>query len=234
MICILHIETSTNICSASLSADGKSVISRVNREGQSHAAFLGRFVDDIKKFADSNGYEIDAVSLSSGPGSYTGLRIGTSLAKGLCYALDIPLISIPTLQLFAYTISAGSDFVKGSLICPLMDARRNEVYAAVYDDKLNAVKNEWAEILTEDSFSGYLKENRVFFGGNGAGKAVDFISSGNASFTEGVEPLAENMISLAEDKYKNKDFASVAYLEPFYLKDFKATVQKKNILVKNQ
>ena len=157
-----------------------------------------------------------------GYGSFTGLRIGVSTAKGICYSLDIPLIAIPTLQAMSYGIIHNSKFIIHNLYCPMLDARRMEVYYAIYDKDLNEIKPTCAEVITSESFNELLKENRVVFFGDGAEKCKSVITHENAIFIDNIYPSAKDMINLAETRYENKEFEDVSYFEPFYLKDFVA------------
>ena len=204
MACILNIETSTNVCSVALSSDSVVLFEKVSYEGQAHAALLGVYVEEALKIMKDKGLNLDAVAVSSGPGSYTGLRIGVSVAKGLCFGLDIPLISIHTLDLLTSTVIRKHP-VKDSLYCAMLDARRMEVYAAIY-------------------------EGKVYFFGNGAAKCSQVITSPNALFIEDINPLAINMVALSEKAFTEKKFEDVAYFEPFYLKEFQATIAKNKVL----
>lgn len=224
---ILCIETSTSACSVALVNEGKVVQNEVNYKERSHATSLSPLVQKILDKAQIKDEKIDAVAVSCGPGSYTGLRIGVSTAKGLCYGRNIPLIAVNTLELIAYTAGLKSD---ESLICPMIDARRMEVYTALYNRKLEVVKPISAEIVTDDFLAGDLNKNKIIFVGDGASKCKDTIQSSNAHFIDDIIPLAENMAELASQKFNSKDFEDVAYFEPFYLKEFVATTPKKKIL----
>ncbi|MDD6211060.1 MAG: tRNA (adenosine(37)-N6)-threonylcarbamoyltransferase complex dimerization subunit type 1 TsaB [Bacteroidales bacterium] len=230
MACILHIETSTTVCSVALSLDGNLLFDRVHREGPSHAAVLAPFVEEGLAYLRSEGLHLDAVAVSSGPGSYTGLRIGVSTAKGLCYALDVPLIAIGTLEVMASQAVDAGLCGEGDLLCPMIDARRMEVYAAVYDTKLQPVRITQADIVDEATYLPYLEGGRVLFFGNGAPKCRTSIGHAHAVFAEGIEPLASSMIALAERAWMEKRFEDVAYFEPFYLKEFVATQAKNKVL----
>ena len=216
MAYILNIETSTTNCSVSLSKNGETLVLKEDYDSNySHAERLHLFIEDVINQANIKKTDLSAVAVSKGPGSYTGLRIGVSTAKGLCYALDIPLISISTLEALASQVN-----VKEGLIIPILDARRMEVYSAVFNAKGNQVRGIKAEVLHEDSFSDYLNLNKVFFIGNGVLKTKTIISNENAVFIEDKLPSANNMSKLAYAKYKKSDIEDVAYFEPFYLKDF--------------
>lgn len=223
----LHIETSTNVCSVALSNNGSTIFSIANNDGQNHAAMLSLFIQQaIEKAAESN-LKLDAVAVSEGPGSYTGLRIGVSTAKGLCYGYEIPLIAVNTLEILCTEAVKKQSIEENALLCPMIDARRMEVYTAIYTSSLNLKQDTTPEIITEKSFADFLEKNTVYFLGNGAEKCSSVITHTNARFIANVEPLAENMIMLAEKKYRARDFADVAYFEPFYLKEFQATTPKK-------
>lgn len=224
---ILHIEASTEICSVALSQDGHVFFERVNREERSHAKVLAPFVEEAIKVADEQGAEINAVALSSGPGSYTSLRIASSTAKGVCYGRNIPLIAIPTTAIMCVPVLFRDDLPEEALLCPMIDARRNEVYATIYDRALGVVKETHAEVVTEDSFKEFLDKGPVFFFGNGAEKCSTIIKHSNAHFLEGyLHPLAKNMMPLAERAWYDERFEDIAYFEPFYLKNFVAAKPK--------
>ncbi|GHT79007.1 tRNA (adenosine(37)-N6)-threonylcarbamoyltransferase complex dimerization subunit type 1 TsaB [Bacteroidia bacterium] len=230
MSCLLAIETSTKVCSIALSVGGEVVFERINTEGISHALHLGIFVSEAVNFARNHQLNIDAVAVSAGPGSYTGLRIGVSEAKGLCYGFNIPLIAIPTLKLLASQIVYRVPRIAYPLFCPMIDARRMEVYAAIYDEKLNEIRQVQADIVNENTYESYLENNRVVFFGDGAGKCKSVIQSPNAVFLDEIYPEAKNMIVLAEKALTEKNFVDVAYFEPFYLKEFQATVAKNRLI----
>lgn len=229
MPCILNIETSTTVCSVALSVDGNLVFNKVSAEGPSHAVLLGVFVSEVIDFLNAESLKLDAVAVSSGPGSYTGLRIGVSMAKGLCFGYGIPLISIPTLKIMAYKAVAESNSDSERLYCSMLDARRMEVYAAIYDSKLQVVRDTAADIVTSETYESYLNKGKVCFFGNGAAKCQEVISHPNASFYRDIVPLAEDMRELANQAFVSGDFVDVAYFVPFYLKDFVATVPKNKV-----
>lgn len=230
MALILHLETSTRICSVALSRDGRILFSKADLNGPSHAVLLGMFVDEALKVAEEIGQRPDAVAVSSGPGSYTGLRIGVSMAKGVAYGTGARVITIPTLDLLADQVRQMDILPANALICPMLDARRMEVYCALYDANGNCVEPVSARILDENSFSESLREHPIWFVGDGADKSQSLITSANAHFEVKTDPLAQAMMPLAEKAYKENKFADVAYFEPFYLKDFVATVSKKQII----
>lgn len=227
MSCILHIETSTEVCSVSASQDGASIFSKEDFNGPSHAVVLGVFVDEVLSFIDNHAISLDAVAVSCGPGSYTGLRIGVSMAKGICYGRNIPLIAIPTPEVMTVPVLLFQDLPEDALLCPMIDARRMEVYAAIYDRALKVKREISADIIDENSYSEFLAEHPVYFFGNGAAKCREKITHPNAHFIENIHPLAKWMFPLAERAMAEKDFKDVAYFEPFYLKEFVASTPKK-------
>lgn len=227
---IIHIETSTEVCSVALSSDGVVKFHRQNFEGPSHAALLGDYVQECITHARENQIELHAVAVSGGPGSYTGLRIGVSEAKGLCFGLNLPLIAVSTLELLCCTAMFRVDIEEDALICPMIDARRMEVYAAVYNERLEAVMPVGAYIVDESTFAEILSQRKVIFCGNGAAKCRDVINHPNAIFVDGVYPLATGMLALAERAFTRQEFSDVAYYEPFYLKEFVATTPKNKVL----
>lgn len=230
MSCILHIETSTNVCSVAVSEDGGVIFSKENHESMSHAERLGSDVDEALSFADSHAIPIDAVAVSSGPGSYTGLRIGASMAKGVCYGRDIPLLSVPTLELLCVPVLLQHDELEdNALLVPMIDARRMEVYAQVFDRGLRTVRPVGADVVDADTYRGYLDRGPVYFFGNGAAKCMEVLQHPNAHFFDGIEPLAKYMMPLAEKRVAMEQFEDVAYFVPFYLKDFVAKQPKKLI-----
>ena len=229
MSCILYIETSTEVCSVAVSQDGASIFSKEDFDGPSHAVTLGVFVDEALSFADSHAIPVDAVAVSCGPGSYTGLRIGVSMAKGICFGLGIPLIAVPTSKVMCVPVLLFKDLPEDALLCPMIDARRMEVYAAVYDRALRARRDIAADIVDENSYAEFLDEHPVYFFGNGAGKCREVLKHPNARFIENVSPLAKWMFPLAEKEMACENFKDVAYFEPFYLKEFVTSKPKKII-----
>ncbi len=222
MAYILNIETSTTNCSVSLSKEGETLFLKEDYSNNySHAERLHVFIENVLHEAQIDRNEIDAIAVSKGPGSYTGLRIGVSAAKGLAFALDIPLISISTLEALARQVDIRSGF-----IVPMIDARRMEVYSAIFDASYEMVREIKAEILTTSSFESELKENKVYFIGNGVEKTKGLITHSNANFIEHKLPSAKEMSMLAYSKYKKNDIEDVAYFEPYYLKDFVAIKAK--------
>jgi tRNA threonylcarbamoyladenosine biosynthesis protein TsaB len=225
---ILHIETSTTACSVALSEEGQTVFTKEDIKGPSHAVSLGVFVDEALSFADSHAMPVDAVAVSCGPGSYTGLRIGVSMAKGVCYGRGIPLIGIPTPKVLCVPVLLyHEELPEDALLCPMIDARRMEVYAAVYDRALKPVRHIAADIVDEHTYLEFLEKYPVYFFGNGAGKCKETLSKHpHAHFIDNVLPLAKHMFPLAEKAMAEEDFQDVAYFEPFYLKEFVATKPK--------
>ena len=227
MCTLLTIETSTPVCSCTLSRDGDILMNKENYEGRSHASLLGLFVHEIMEYARERHIGLDAIAVSSGPGSYTGLRIGVSEAKGLSYGLDIPLIAIPTAYIMASMMKEKAD--EETLLCPMIDARRMEVYATFFDRSLNVIRETSADIVEESSYSDLLEERKIIFFGNGAEKCRTVITHPNALFFEDIHPLALGMVPLAEKAFADKAFVDVAYFEPFYLKEFVATVPRNKV-----
>ncbi len=222
MAYILSIETATTNCSVSLSKNGETLhLKEDYGNGYSHAEKLHLYIDEILKTAKLDKAQLDAIAVSKGPGSYTGLRIGVSAAKGLCFALDIPLISISTLESLAHQVKTDS-----GLIVPMLDARRMEVYAAIYSSSYKEKRNIEAQVLDETSFKTELEEQKVTFIGNGVEKTKTLLNSKNAVYIEGKLPSADQMSALSYIKFKNSDIEDVAYFEPYYLKDFVALKPK--------
>ena len=234
MALILNIETSTPICSVNIARNGEIVAFRETDEDKSHASRLTVFINEMLAELKISVVDLDAVAISKGPGSYTGLRIGVSTAKGLCYGADKPLIAISTLQAMAKQVSE-SEFIKQKklevpLLCPMIDARRMEVYTAFYDLENVEQKTVSAEVIDETAFADTLENTPLVFFGNGAAKCKDSITHHNACFLEGIEASSTGMVHLSEKAFVEGQFEDVAYFEPFYLKDFIATVPKKNVL----
>lgn len=219
MALILLIESSASVCSVALSEDGKVVAIREEHEANKHAEKLSIFCDEVLREAGKLTSDLDAVAVSGGPGSYTGLRIGTSTAKGYCFALSIPLIAIPTLEAMASGMQ--SDALAADLLCPMIDARRMEVYAAVFTSSLEHVAPTSPVILDETSFMNFLDEKIVWFSGDAMPKAKALLSQHqNARFTESGMQSSKNLAAAAEARFKNKQFEDLAYYAPFYLKTF--------------
>ena len=215
MTYILNIETATKNCSVSLTKNGEIILCKeIAEQGYSHAERLHVFIEEILRESGVRATDLKAIAVSKGPGSYTGLRIGVSTAKGLCYALEIPLISVDTLQVMAKQVS-----VEKGLIIPMIDARRMEVYSAVFDTKHNKIMEVQAEVLTLDSYS-EMTEN-LYFIGDCQEKCKTVLTKDHFHFLpQVVFPSANEMSTLSYDKFLKNDFEDVAYFEPFYLKDF--------------
>ncbi len=223
MAFILNIETATKNCSVSVAENGKTIVLKELNDGNySHAEKLHEFIRQAVDEASIELSTLKAIAVSQGPGSYTGLRIGVSAAKGLCFALNIPLIAVSTLESLALSISITEGFK-----IPLLDARRMEVYSAVFNPKNESIRIVKAEIITSDSFQEYLNDQKVYFFGDGAEKCKEIIVHENALFVQQKFPSANEMASLSFDKYKKNDIEDVAYFEPFYLKDFIVMKPKK-------
>ena len=227
---ILNIETSTEVCSVALTSDGMVLEHREDYEGRNHALLLSGFIEEMMQYATPRGIKIDAVAVSIGPGSYTGLRIGLSEAKGLCFGLDVPLIGIDTLKILVVATMFGNYIDENSYYVPMIDARRMEVFAGVYDSALHEVMPARPVILTPDSFSEYLGQGRqLVFVGNGAEKAANLIKHPDVVYIPGVKPAAVDMLALSEMAFRKGDFIDIAYSTPNYLKEFQATTPKKKI-----
>lgn len=233
---ILHIETATNVCSVALSEGGKLLAIKESAEDKSHGSLLTVFMDEVLSEAGFTPGDMDAISVSKGPGSYTGLRIGISAVKGFSYALKLPIIGVDTL--LALALGAKSTDVVQKLItqhpdlllCPLLDARRMEVYSGFYTLSNQTFRKVSADIIDENSYKDILNKQPVLFFGNGAFKVKDSLHHPNAFFVDDIEPSAKNMISLCLDLFGKDEFENSAYFEPYYLKDFVATTPKKKIL----
>ena len=221
---ILNIETSTTCCSAAITIDGKPVASVEQLANANHASLLPVFIQQLLRQANANDWHIDAVALSQGPGSYTGMRIGASTAKGICYGLNIPLIPVDTLQVLCASVPSGM-LPDNALLCPMLDARRMEVYTALYQQQgtqLSTISEVQAMIIDADAFAQTLAQQPVYFFGNGAAKCQSVITHPNAHFVDNVVPQAQCMGLLAEMQSNSLDVKQMAYYEPFYLKEFVA------------
>lgn len=232
MAVILNIETSAAATSVALTAEGMVLAHQEDMEGRNQAALLSDYIKYCLDFAAEKELKIEAVAVSMGPGSYTGLRIGLSEAKGLAYALDVPLIGIDTLKLMACQVMFTHDTLTGEeVFVPMVDARRMEVYTCAYDFALAPLMEKSPLILDSNSYSEILANNgKVLFFGDGSDKARDVITAPNAEFISGIVPLAIDMIALSEQAYAKRDFLDTAYSTPYYIKDFQAT-KAKNPLV---
>ena len=224
MALILNIETSTKNCSVSIAKNGEVLhYKEINDGNYSHAEKLHPFILEVIEESNIDIHSIDAIAVGKGPGSYTGLRIGVSAAKGLCFSLNIPLISVETLLSLAHSVS-----VEDGYIIPMLDARRMEVYSVVYNNKFEEHREIRAEVIDENSFSEFYDANVIFLG-DGAEKCKEVLKRPNFSFVEDKFPSSVQMAKLSYDKYKKNDIEDVAYFEPFYLKDFIVTPEKKKV-----
>ena len=229
---ILNIETSTEVCSVALTSEGQVLDHRENYDGQTHATLLSQYVKEMLDYARSREVKLDAIAVSIGPGSYTGLRIGLSEAKGLAFGLQVPLIGVNTLQLLAVS-TMFNHFIEDDkvLYVPMIDARRMEVYTAAYSPSLEAVIEPQAMILDENSFADLLAQGyTLILMGNGSDKARQVLTREQVRFIGGVKPVAVEMMALAEKAWREGQFLDVAYSTPLYLKDFQATKPKNPVL----
>lgn len=234
MSCILHIETSTEVCSVAVSQDGTNIWHEEDYSGPNHNTQLGVYVDEALSFVESHAIPLDAVAVSCGPGSYTGLRIGVSMAKGVCYGRNVKLIGIPTLKVLCVPVLLRQEMPDDALLCPMIDARRMEVYAAIYDRALRTIRDTKADIVDADTYKTFLDKHPVYFFGNGAAKCKKVLDNHpNAHFINNIHPVAKWMFPLAEKAVAEQDFKDVAYFEPFYLKEFIATVAKNPLKIDN-
>ena len=236
MAVILNIETSTDVCSVALTSEGQVLDHRENYEGQTHATLLSQYVKDMLDYARSREMKLDAIAVSIGPGSYTGLRIGLSEAKGLAFGLNVPLIGVNTLQLMTVSTMFNHFIEEDKLLyVPMIDARRMEVYTAAYTPALDVVLEPQAMILDEHSFGNLLEQGyTLVLMGNGSDKARQVLTRDGVRFVEGIKPVAVDMIALAEKAWREGNFIDVAYSTPLYLKEFQATKPKNPLdLVKN-
>ncbi len=228
MAVILNIETSTTVCSAALTAEGMILTHYENFEGRNHAALLSDYVKACLDFLADKELKLDAVAVSIGPGSYTGLRIGLSEAKGLAYVLDVPLIAVPTLKLMATRVMFSTlDIDPSTIFVPMIDARRMEVYTAAYDFALEELMHPQPLVLDQTAYADLIATGRpLLLFGDGSAKAAGVVDAPNVKIVEGVDPLAVDMIALAERAYAHRDFVDLAYSVPVYLKEFVATKPK--------
>lgn len=225
MALLLSLETSSQSCSAALHDDGVLVASKVIETPRSAASQLAVMIDDIFQVSNRKPQELKGVIVAAGPGSYTGLRIGVATAKGLCYALNIPLVSVNTLELMAYQfleMDAVKKYIKDDnvILCPMLDARRMEVYCALLDHRLNNIEPVQAKIMDDESFKDILESTTVFFFGDGADKCKDMIKHPNAHFSSGLIPLASSLGVIGYTKWEEGVYEDMVSFEPFYLKDF--------------
>lgn len=226
---ILHIETSTTVCSVAISNHKECVFQKSDFKGMNHALLLSVFIEEGLKIIKEKGLKLDAVAVSAGPGSYTGLRIGVSTAKGLCYGFGIPLIAVDTLKIMWQSVISQSDIDTKAYFCPMIDARRMEVYDEIFDFQGDIMRETTADIIDENSFKGAFSSQKIYFFGNGSDKCKEILASENHVFINEIAPLAANMISLANEAYEKNEFVDLAYYEPFYLKEFQATTPKNKI-----
>jgi len=227
MTIILQIETATTVCSVALAKDGEVIGVKQLNERNIHAEIITLYIDELIASSGLKYADIDAVAVSSGPGSYTGLRIGVSTAKGLCFALDKPLIAVHTLDAMAQGIAEAFDIDSQTLLCPMIDARRMEVYTALFDKNGNVIKPTSAEIIDEHSFAAELENCKIVFFGDGAEKCRDVLGNNpNAEFITDFTNSATHLTKIATEKFVKQDFEDVAYFEPYYLKDFLVTQKK--------
>ena len=230
MALILSLETATSVCSAAIHDDGKLIAFSEYHVSQSTASKLSVLIDQLFKLTKIEPSQLNAVAISAGPGSYTGLRIGVATAKGFCYALNIPLIAINTLELMAYSISPSvispSPLERGpggearTLLCPMLDARRMEVYTLLASADLKVLQSTEAKVIDESSYQSWLDENRILFFGNGSDKCKEIIQHENAIFISGIIPTAAKLGEMAFQKFKLNQFEDLSAYEPYYLKDF--------------
>lgn len=234
MAYLLCLETSTEVCSVALCENGVVRELQEDRSGKNHALLLTRFAERVMKSGNLRFHELDAIAVSGGPGSYTGLRIGVSTAKGLCYATGKPLIAIPSLESMAHHVvhqmsAQENDQDRLRLFCPMIDARRMEVYSAIYDRQMKQVRSIQADIIDHNSFSSFLSQQKMVFFGNGSAKCQSILNHPNALFLDDIHTSAAHIAAPAYAAFLAGKFVNVAYYEPFYLKDFIATVPTKNI-----
>lgn len=227
MAVILNIETSTDVCSVCLTQDGEPKFHNENYEGKNHAFVLGDFVKGALDYSKQCEMKLDAVAVSIGPGSYTGLRIGLSEAKGLCFGLGIPLIGVNTLEIMSVSVMFSRFVEENELFVPMIDARRMEVFTAVYDLALKKILPNQAMIVDENSFADLLEKHHMLFFGSGADKVQDVIKHPNAEFIYGIQPHAVDMLALSEKAFREHDFLDLAYSTPNYIKKFHSTTPKK-------
>jgi len=217
MALILNLETATTNCSVSLAKAGRILaIKEQNTPNYTHSEQLHVFIQEVLKKASLAMNDLDAVAVSKGPGSYTGLRIGVSAAKGLCFALDIPLISIPTLSI----LTEQAKDSKADYIIPVLDARRMEVYSAVFNNSKAQIRETRAEVINQDSFKEYISKGKVLVVGSGAEKCKEILQDQKVEFNSAIDPSSREMCQLSFNKFRANNLEDVAYFEPYYLKDF--------------
>ncbi len=220
---LLHIDTATEYASVCLSKNGISIGFAENTDQKNHGSFLQPAIQNIFKIVDFSITEIDAICVSNGPGSYTGLRVGLASAKGLCYALNKPLIAINTLEVIANAtienLLKNETIESSTLFCPLIDARRMEVFTAIYNQSLTNIELPSAKILDENTFTDILKQHKIVFCGSGSEKLKTVLQHSSAIFSS-IQHNASHLINIAEKQFVKNNYASLAYIEPYYLKDF--------------
>lgn len=227
MATILNIETSGKTCSVALTREGVLEFDLDNSDGMKHAELLAPFVERAMGEVKRKEWKLDAVAVSIGPGSYTGLRIGLSLAKGLAFSLGVPLIGVSTLKILAVkAMFRNFNFTGEEILAPMIDARRMEVFTGAYDFALNALDGPAPMILDENSYASLLAEREVWFMGDGAEKAKEVIKSPNAHWMDGLNPMAKDMLALSEKAFREGDFLDIAYSVPEYLKEYQTTTPK--------
>lgn len=227
MSTILNIETSGKTCSVALTREGVLEFDLENSDGMKHAELLAPFVERAMEEVKRKEWKLDAVAVSIGPGSYTGLRIGLSLAKGLAFSLGVPLIGVSTLKILAVkAMFRNFNFTGEEILAPMIDARRMEVFTGAYDFALNALDGPAPMILDENSYASLLAEREVWFMGDGAEKAKEVIKSPNAHWMDGLNPMAKDMLALSEKAFREGDFLDIAYSVPEYLKEYQTTTPK--------
>ena len=230
MATILNIETSGKICSVALTRDGVLEFNQENNDGMKHAELLAPFVERAMEEVKRKEWQVDAIAVSIGPGSYTGLRIGLSLAKGLAFSLGVPLIGVSTLKILAVkAMFRNFDFTGEEILSPMRDARRMEVFTGAYDFSLNEVETPGAKILDNNSFASLLANKQVWFMGDGSSKAKEVIKSPNAHWIDNLYPMAKDMLALSEKAFRENDFLDIAYSVPEYLKEYQTTTPKAKI-----
>jgi tRNA threonylcarbamoyladenosine biosynthesis protein TsaB len=220
MALLLSLESSSQSCSVALHEDGIEISSLITETARSAASQFAVMIDEVFKMAGRSIKEIKGVVVSSGPGSYTGLRIGVATAKGLCYALNVPLVSVGTLNLLAYQLLRNNNLLPDSILCPMLDARRMEVYCALFNSDLKFITPVEAKVIDSISYSDVLERNVVYFFGEGSNKCKTVINHQNAIFLDGIVPLASSLGSIGFDKWKSGNHEALNSFEPYYLKDF--------------
>lgn len=229
---ILCLETSTEVCSVVLVSNGGVVDVLEDASGMNHSKMLTQFITDILQRNNIKTSELDAIAVTEGPGSYTGLRIGVSAAKGLCYGAGVPMIAVSPLEAMANAVIVSSEIelLDSDILLPMIDARRMEVYTEKIDAFGNILNDVEAVVVAENSFDDLLLEHRILYFGNGAAKCCEVLTHSNAVFIDGITTSAVNMVKIATEKLEQKNFVDVAYFEPFYLKNFIATKAKNSVL----